>query len=111
MDLTREQALKLHREMWGDMQKELGNRPSQEERTEFKISWCSAHFPTQNIDAHCFLCEYIAQNGFDCNNCPIDWSKGRVGYPNTCLTWNSDSDYRFAPISEILELPERKVEE
>ena len=102
MKLTREEALKLHRQMWGDMQKELGDCPSLEERKSFKACWCRDHTPEVIPIANCYLCEYIKQIGApNCSNsCPIDW-----GY-FTCMY--GKVDYRYSPISEILALPERK---
>ena len=41
--LTKEKALKLHRQMWEDMQKELGDNPSYFERLDFKHEWCKKH--------------------------------------------------------------------
>ena len=59
MDLTREQALKLRREMWGDMQKKLGDKPSEASRIYFKEEWCKEHFPNEKIPLYivsCFPC-------------------------------------------------------
>ena len=100
MKLTREEALKLHREMWTDMKTELGDNPSKEFRLKFKEDWCFRHFPDKKICSNCFLCEYIDERKYDCDICPIVW-------PNeTCYC---NSYYYYAPISEILALPERKV--
>lgn len=101
MKLTREEALRLHREMWSDMQKELGDNPKPYERVIFKEKWCEEHFPTVSIGCNCFLCEYAhgILNETCYNGCPISW-------PNTYCTENRY--YYNAPISEILALPERK---
>lgn len=105
MKITREEALKLHRQMWSDMQKELGDYPTHEERARFKESWCIVHTPESMPYANCFLCEYtsqiVAYGGKNCSNsCPIDWG-GR-----NCM--NDKIDFRCSPISEILALPERE---
>lgn len=97
MILTREEALKYHRQMWGDMQKELGDNPTSYERIHFKEEWCAKHFPGEPIFNFCFLCEYVSNNSVSC--CLIDWPY------STCVT---HSYYYNAPISEILALPERK---
>ena len=89
--------------MWSDMQKELGDNPNEWDRVTFKQTWCSTHFPGEKITSSCFLCEYMIQNDCDCDNCLIDWT-GRSR--NSCLSYN---DYRYAPISTILALPERKI--
>lgn len=109
--LTRERALKLHRQMWSDMQEKLGNNPSFLARLNFKEEWCKEN-GFVNIDTNCFLCEYSIQHKVDhlsCN-CLIDW-KPLTG-KNYCMNAKNDVyDYRDAPISEILELPERKIKE
>lgn len=58
MKLTLEESLKLHREMWSDMQRELGDCPEGFNREEFKINWCRERFPKQLIACNCFLCEF-----------------------------------------------------
>lgn len=105
MKLTREEALKLHRQMWTDMQKELGDKPSITQRCTFKIKWCDEHFPNEEIDAHCFLCEYVDQHGGDCDCCPIKWD---YDYGDDCCVFDG-VNYGSSPISEILALPEREV--
>lgn len=110
-ELTKEKALKLHRQMWSDMQKKLGDYPLYRARLEFKKKWCEEN-NFFNINADCFLCEYSIQHKADplfCN-CLIDW-KPLTG-KNYCMNGKDNgSDYRDAPISKILELPERKVNE
>ena len=105
MKLTREEALKYHRQMWTDMQKELGDNPSPNKRAKFKVDWCKKHFHEDDISAHCFLCEYTKQNHISCRrgkNCLVKWPHGG------CL---DEVDYETAPISEILALPEREVDD
>ena len=122
MDLTREQALKLHREMWGDMQKERGNNPDCFARYNYKAKWLNKHGYDSDMLNHCFLCAYASKKadesgGNMCKYCPIDWSEltpddssRRYGF---CTYKNPDllEVWQTAPISEILALPERKVEE
>lgn len=105
MFLTRKEALKLHGQMWSDMQAELGDDPSPNERTKYKMKWCKLHFPNESILSNCFLCEYTFQYGCSkgCEeDCPIVWPYGRCGVKGY---------YYFAPISAILALPERTVNE
>lgn len=122
--LTREDALKLHRQMWSDMKSDLGDCPAGWERSDYKSEWCDAKFPANIISYNCFLCEYGEQQsikefgglGNRCQFCPIDWSvlladsesvlkstcfRRYMGRANTYI-------YEDAPISEILALPERK---
>jgi len=100
MKLTREEALKRHRQMWSDMQRELGDTPPITKRADFKHRWCNNYVYTP-INS-CYLCEYVAQKGVDCGSCPIDWGKS---WGTRCIY--GDVDYRYSPISEILALPER----
>ena len=105
MDLTREEALKLHREMWSDMQKEFGDCPTYGERRAFKRKWVGERFPKESVEANCFLCEYIGD--LSCSCCLINWGRdGESG--NSCeKAVGIGVDWRRSPISEILALPER----
>lgn len=100
--LTREEAINLFRQQWADMQKELGDCPSWAERAVYKHKWCDAH---NFVDCNtCFLCEWATQNNNDgCDECLIDW-----GY--VCCA-GGKVDYRYAPISKILALPERRIKD
>ena len=59
MKLTREKALELHRKMWSDMRKELGDNPTVADRTIFKMNWCE---------------KWCEENGFEdvINDCFFD---------------------------------------
>ena len=108
-NLTRERALELHRQMWSDMQRDLGDCPDGGQRVEYKIEWCDIHFPGERIENHCFLCEYDKSSALDnCNSCPIRWP-----YEADCdIAYCTNYRYYYtAPISEILALPESRMEE
>lgn len=111
MELTREQALKLHKQMWTDMQQELGDNPNGFERERYKRKWCREHFPDENIQDCCFLCEYAHNNyksdgGFPCRYCLIKWDC------NYCFEGGGiKKSYRNMPISQLLALPEREIDE
>ena len=103
MILTREEALSYHRQMWSDMQRDLGNCPTELEREQYKRYWCETYFPNKRILYNCFLCEYAkaVSCGFLCNYCPIKWDWG------LCFAGdNEKKSYRNMPISELLALPE-----
>lgn len=116
-NLTRERALELHRQMWTDMQKDLGDEPSKTQRCNYKRRWIKNHFPeladkaNKNDDCeiihnNCFLCEY-ADAIYGLCECPIDWPQGRCedgGYENA-------DNWQYMPISKLLALPEREEEE
>ena len=109
MKLTREEALKYHRQMWGDMQKELGDTDNANLRTPYKAEWCEKHFPNEEVCGYCFLCEYDDQKSSDCWHCPIDWPHDEEGCHHCCKEVNGNPYYLVAPISEILALPEREL--
>lgn len=111
MKLTKEDALRYHRQMWTDMQRKLGDKPAFIDRFIFKADWHRNHFPKENIEADCFLCEYAKQFGDRgykqrCEHCPIDWSNNGECYSDTCVS--GYYTYDESPISEILALPERE---
>lgn len=107
MHLSKEMALILHRMMWSDMQKELGDNPSPDMRIQFKTDWIQRMFPGEYISNHCFLCEYAGTDG--CSKCPIDWGNIPVSkWVARCV--GDNTSYLSTPISEILALPERDTE-
>lgn len=110
MNLTREQALFYHRQMWNDMQKELGDNAYGVDRIIYKEEWCQEHFPNEHIKNDCFLCEYakIKEYIINCNKCPIKWT---TEDNNDAVTTYCcyDNYYYDTPISEILALPEREL--
>ena len=117
-DITWEEMLQYHRQMWMDMQEALGDNPSANERTMFKIEWFGKHFPNDDINNNCFLCEWSSNirernnDDSDCMKfCPIDWE--RAGMKSCCDEYGiSDKAYYLAaPISEILALPVRSEKE
>ena len=108
--LTREEALRLHRQMWSDMQKELGDDPSFGDRLVYKKRWCCEHFPDEKVHSDCFLCEYCEQIVLDddvccSDDCIIDWRDPSGKNPDCC---RGIVTYMDSPISVILALPERK---
>lgn len=107
MKLTKEEAVKLHIEMWTAMKEALGDHADSTSRRRFKRKWCSTHFPDENITADCFLCEYVERNFDDggCSHCPIDWGSDELG-PCDCTT--GENHHLEAPISQILALPVRE---
>lgn len=110
MKLTREKALELHRKMWSDMRKDLGDCPSHFERIEYKENWCNCN-GYAGILNDCFLCEYVEKYNLPCDDCPIDWSS-LSNEPNnyTCMAHYGGTGFvhSSAPIPKILALLERK---
>lgn len=117
-ELTREEAIRLHREMWKDMQTELGDEPNELDRLVFKRKYIEEHFPNELVRSDCFLCEYAQYTdvahitGSLCAGCPVAWNSydNPECIPDCIASWGRDAvDYRYSPISAILALPERKV--
>lgn len=106
MKISEEMAVRLHRMMWSDMQKELGDNPNGEERENYKTRWISKHFPGAMVHHACFLCEFTQapySSSQKCKNCPIKW-------PNDiCISEGAGANINYfsSPISEILALPAR----
>ena len=115
MELTREKALELHYQMWGDMQNDLGDNPLPVLRAKYKAGWILKHFPGQKVLYNCFLCEFVGRSYYGttkCWNCPINWDSLAVDNKGYCFEeyiggGDEGSIYLDAPISEILALPER----
>lgn len=105
MKLSEEMAVRLHRMMWSDMQRDLGDNPSPQARFEYKASWIEKMFPGESVVHNCWLCLYTANNSNNssgivkCMCCPINWPEGQCN--------SSTFSYLTIPISEILALPAR----
>lgn len=117
MELTRERALELHRQMWSDMQKDLGDDPTREQRFEYKRNWLEKNFPDSRIRHNCFLCEYANVDYSYCEEfCPVEWPAGRCEdgreiYDTDLDEYHYPDDWTDMPISRLLSLPEREIEE
>lgn len=118
MELTKEEAVAFHIEMWTDMKEALGDDPRADARKAFKKKWCEEHFPVKKICNDCFLCEYAVPMARSTGNyndacvmfCPIDW--GKAGLVDCCSECEDGGEfYEHAPISKILALPEREATE
>lgn len=122
MEMTREEALKYHRQMWGDMLENLGDDATAEQRDVYKGKWLDEHFSGYKFRHNCILCTYVDKdpfNTYNCCYCPIDWEGLECpDEPDLCdggRCWHEykgggkkDAIYLDAPISEILALPERE---
>lgn len=97
MKLTKEQALSYHRQMWGDMQRDLGDCPSPSDRVIYKSQWCIEH-GFDDLYNYCFLCEYVSGV---CEYCPIVWPE------EDCKGKSNYGDWLMMPISRLLALPVR----
>lgn len=107
MELTRDEALRLHRQMWSDMQEKLGDNPNFCDRQDFKFEWTHKHFPNEYIENNCFLCEYCERCYLDGRGCIIDWGFNPLTNSSDCI--DGKISHETSPISKILALPERKL--
>ena len=113
MKLSEEMAVRLHRMMWSDMQKELGDNLCSG-RAIYKAEWLDKHFPGEQFVHNCFLCEYVMQQTGDrpllecaeCKICPIKWPGDNCSLRER----EGGVNYLQSPISEILALPARNLE-
>ena len=113
MQISEEMAVRLHRMMWSDMQRELGDNLCSG-RATYKAEWLAKHFPGEHFMHNCFLCEYVMQQTgirpllecAECKLCPIKWPG------DNCSLRERDGgvNYLQSPISDILALPARNPE-
>lgn len=117
--LTADEAYAKHIEMWTAMQKELGDNPRHSDREQFKEEWCREH-GEDYIDNYCYLCQYDDEqfgnsrtgNCGDCGDrCLVDWGEVYVSARRYTGCCSGMTRYAISPISEILALPRREVNE
>lgn len=120
--LTRERAIEEHRKMWRWIAEQYRGG-SEEDYWRLKRQY------TRNLGIEimnaCFCCEYDQQeNETDCEQCPIDFGKGKYSCEKNrnspyskltrCNVYASNmmnSDYMADLALEIANLPERKRNE
>lgn len=120
--LDKDEAIRLHRQMWNDMadeEKAMGKTFSAIDRAMFKRDWLKQH-GFSSVEHCCFLCEYakgqepdweMHMAPFYCDHCPLDWKKlvpseqtndlteydGRYG---TCI-FHMKNENRISAVDEI----------
>lgn len=111
-ELTDAEILYLHKWMWTDMRKALGDDPGATERIKFKRDWCKERYIS--ISHNCFLCEHAGEDSFyspNCFRCLVLWPDDFCCYDRDCGSRDEyylNSCYLNAPISDILNLPTRE---
>lgn len=113
MKMSEEMAVRLHRMMWSDMQRELGDNLCSG-RATYKEEWLDKHFPGEHFMHNCFLCEYVMQQTGerpllgcnDCKLCPIKWPGDNCSLRER----EGGVNYLQSPISYVLALPARNPE-
>lgn len=101
--MTREEAIRGHRAMWGWLAKHPG---------ETKKDYLKKFDPEANLWVSCYLCEYAEH---ECKVCPLEWPYGdclgRGLFGQWCDAIECDEYTRAAEIArQIAKLPEREVE-
>ena len=71
MKMTRKEAIRLHRELWGW----LAENPMKQ-KTDYP------KFKTECVRNDCYLCEFA---GSQCAKCPVEWPKPRYVSPCYCM--------------------------
>lgn len=108
LELSFDEAVRKHKEMWGAMQSSLGDNPTLTERAAFKAGWVEARRAAgeKRVINNCYLCEYNEQfNSHSCVYCPYNWND-HIYYG--CEKGIGTIDWRTSKISDILGLPLRK---
>lgn len=102
--LTDAEILCMHKWMWTDMQKALGDNPSPSDRIDYKDIWCDER--DLIIPHNCFLClnaqRYDPKQGNvrNCDQCLVVWPDGNC---------HSTGFFLYSKISDILDLPTREL--
>lgn len=109
MKLTKKEAIKRHRELWGW----LAENPMKDE-----LDWPG----WERYDAalnDCFLCEYTSNKYSKCEHCPVefketnDYPRGTVGYclGGLFIRWDraTEPKERSRLAALIRDLPEKKM--
>lgn len=126
MKITREEAIRLHIEMWklvADACKKKGSAPLKhldvadvEEAVIRKMLFKMGEREQKKLAYDSFCCEYIFEKkGESCSSCPIDWGGGHICCSAGFFTakdafWYAKSWEEAALWAEIIaQLPERKV--
>lgn len=139
MNISREEAIRKHREMWSWIAEQYENELDGLDvpAIHLKARFVKEHYPNDEPDSMCYCCEYagrvwnpeIGASKYNCERCPLKW-------PSTCHEFmclhktdemNSDGLYeqciyqshpyianykKAASIArEIANLPERKIGE
>ena len=110
-ELTKEQAIKLHRIMWLWIAKEIARNKKPMVIGRLKETYISRHTEFESVICDCFACEYgykksteeyvyggCCENSYHCKCefCPLEWrSSGDVKGHYMCEENKSDSKDRY----------------
>lgn len=108
--MTREEAIKKHRELWHWIAEEHRRRKSVIVHKED-----NPDVAKESPFNSCWLCEYVRSIRNRCEDCPINWGREmciKDGSPYRAWTFNTFLDYeeRANLADTIAELPEKGKE-
>lgn len=106
--MTREEAIKKHRELWHWIANETIRR-----KTMYVRKYENPDVAKEMPNNGCWLCEYVRSIGGCCGECPIDWGSTKcTGLTSPYRTWAYCHilDYKErANLADIIaELPEKE---
>ena len=137
MNISREEAIRKHREMWNWIADRYEFNGADAPVTHLKATFIKEHYPNDYPLSDCYCCEYagkilnqkIEGVTYNCERCPLEWpstcSELMCLYKNNITNFNGlykeilyyshpyVAIYKKAAIiaREIANLPERKIEE
>lgn len=105
MTLTREEAIRIHRDMWRYL-KECRAEKSAIERGELKHKYCKEH--GYLFKSNCALCEYADSYG-GCHACPAIWGGEDEKQGFFCTGCKRDVeeghiDWRYSNLDDIINI-------
>ena len=101
MTLTREEAIRIHRDMWRYL-KEHGAGKGAEERGILKHQYCEEH--GYSFISSCALCEYAIRRGC-CDACPAIWGSEDEQRSFFCEEVEEGHiDWRYSDIDDIINI-------
>lgn len=106
--MTREEAIKKHRELWHWIAEEHRRRKSEIVHKEDNPDVAKER-PLNS----CWLCEYVLSIGNHCKDCPINWGgkicvRARSPYMEWVFGSHLDYEERAKLADTIAELPEKE---
>jgi len=114
MELTREEAIRLHRELWGWLaENPIKNKSAWPEWNKYV---CFGKMGNETPNSLCFGCEYVLQQTKfkkrDCQLCPLDWPNENCKGNGLWGQWdNATAPEKRSRLAAIIrDLPEKKKE-
>lgn len=136
MNISREEAIRKHREMWNWIAEQYENGVTVPVDC-LKAKFVKEHYPNDDPDSKCYCCEYAGKTlnpvygspKYNCEKCPLEWPSNEKFFTCVYKTRGLEMDGLYGKITcytdptmgtykkavtiarEIANLPERKIEE